>query len=234
MIDGERVLAVVPARGGSKAVPHKNIVPLGGRPLLVWSIVVARAVEAIDRIIVSTDDEAIARVARKEGAEVYVRPPHLATDGALVVDALRNLIETLHGEGETADIMILLEPTCPFRSSDDVESCLEHLVRGGKDSAATFKAAELNPHRAWTLDGGQPSPFIAGANPWLPRQQLPEAYQLNGAVYAFRVGLLPGDTVALLFGEAGAVVMPPERSLDIDTELDFVLAETLLKTGVIQ
>lgn len=234
MLDGERVIAVIPARGGSKAVPHKNIVPLGGKPLIVWSIEVARSVDLIDRIIVSTDDAAIAAVARQHGAEVYHRPPHLATDTALVIDALRHLIETLRAEGETGRALVLLEPTCPFRSHDDVTACIEILVRDGKDSVATFKLADLNPHRAWAIKDGGPSPFITGANPWQPRQKLPLAYQLNGAVYAFRADLLPADTTALLYGQTGAVIMPPERSVDIDNQFDFVVAEALLRRGAWQ
>lgn len=228
MIDGERVIAVIPARGGSKAVPHKNIVPLGGKPLIVWSIEVARSVEFIDRILVSTDDEAIAAIAREHGAEVYHRPPHLATDTALVIDALRHLIETLRAEGESGRVLVLLEPTCPFRSRDDVIACIEQLVREGKDSVATFKSADLNPHRAWTLTEGQPGFFIPGVNPWLPRQQLPEAYQLNGAVYCFRIDRLAATEQGLLFGQTGAVIMPPERSVDINTRADFLMAETML------
>ena len=99
MIDGERVIAVIPARGGSKAVPGKNIAPLDGKPLLVWSIEVAQSVDLIDRVIVSTDDAAIAAVASDHGAEVYHRPAHLAADSALVIDALRHLIVTLEAEG---------------------------------------------------------------------------------------------------------------------------------------
>ena len=231
MIDGERVIAVIPARGGSKAVPHKNIVPLGGKPLIVWSIEIARSVGLVDRTIVSTEDEAIAAVARQQGAEVYRRPPHLATDAALVVDALRDLIETLRVEDEAGRVMVLLEPTCPFRSAADVTACIVELVRDGKDSVATFKPAELNPHRAWVITDGKPSPFIPGADPWQPRQRLPVAYQLNGAVYAFRADTLPIDTTALLYGRTGAVIMPPERSLDIDSEFDFLVAETLLRHG---
>ena len=231
MIDGERVIAVIPARGGSKAVPHKNIVPLGGKPLIVWSIEVARSVEFIDRIIVSTDDEAIAAVAREHGAEVYRRPPYLATDTALVIDALRHLIETLRADGEAGRVLVLLEPTCPFRSRADVIACIEQLVREGKDSVATFKPADLNPHRAWVITDGQPGFFIPGVNPWLPRQQLPEAYQLNGAVYCFRIDRLAATEQGLLFGQAGAVVMPPERSVDINTLADFLMAETILANG---
>jgi CMP-N,N'-diacetyllegionaminic acid synthase len=231
MIDGERVVAVVPARGGSKGVPHKNIVPLGGKPLLAWPIDVAREVEYIDRIIVSTDDEAIAGVARKRGAEVYRRPDKLSTDTSLVIDALRDLIARLHDEGETARVMVLLEATCPFRAAEDVGRCLELLIRQGRDSVATFNEAELNPHRAWTIDHGVPAPFIAGADPWQPRQKLPPAYQLNGAVYAFRTDRLPDDTGALVYGDSAAVIIPAERCLDIDTALDFAMAETLLTRG---
>lgn len=228
MIDDERVIAVVPARGGSKAIPRKNIARVGGTPLVVWSIQTARAIGIIDRTIVSTEDEEIASVAREYGAEVYFRPPRLATDGALIVDTLRDLIETLGAEGESARIMVLLEPTSPFRSSEDVSLCIEQLVRGGRDSVATFKEADLNPHRAWSIAEGSPSVFIPGADPWLPRQSLPQAYQLNGAVYCFWSDRLPRTGQGLLFGRAGAVIMPMERSIDIDTPADLLFAEAVL------
>lgn len=228
MMGRERVIAVIPARGGSKGVPHKNIVLLGGKPLVVWSIETARTVGLIDRIIVSTDDEAIAAVARKGGAEVYRRPAHLASDSALVIDALRDLIDTLTNEGEPGRIMVLLEPTCPLRSGDDVKACIEGVVTGGKDSIATFKEADLNPHRAWAITEGRPVRFIRGANPWLPRQQLPPAYQLNGAVYCFRTDRLGPKDQGLLFGESGSVIMPAERSVDIDGMTDLHFAELVL------
>ncbi|MGC2331998.1 MAG: acylneuraminate cytidylyltransferase family protein [Candidatus Acidiferrales bacterium] len=226
---GKRVIAVIPARGGSKSVPGKNVQPLGGKPLLVWSIEVAQQVSEIDRIIVSTDDTHIASIGRSHGAEVYTRPPHLATDEALVIDALKDLLETLRSEGETPEWVILLEPTCPLRTPDDVRDCLKLVAEGGYDSVATFKEADLNPHRAWRLVDGVPEVFIAGAVPWLPRQKLPKAYQLNGAVYVFRASLLAQETKSLLVGKLGAVLMPRDRSLDIDDSVDFTIAEVLLK-----
>jgi CMP-N,N'-diacetyllegionaminic acid synthase len=228
MIDGRRVIAVIPARGGSKSVPKKNIKPLGGKPLICWSIGVAKATPAVDRVIVSTDSDEIGRVAQTAGAEVYRRPAHLATDEALVIETVRDLIDRLKNEKESASIMVLLEPTCPFRSVDDVQGCLEMLA-AGLDSVATFKDAELNPHRAWRIEGATPQVFIPGAVPWLPRQQLPKAYQLNGAVYVFRTEALGGSSNSLLFGRTGAVLMPPERSVDIDNEIDFMVAEEMLK-----
>src|ERR1700722_13270421 len=107
MLNGERVIAVIPARGGSKSVPGKNIRPLGGKPLLAWSVEIAQQVEEIDRIIVSTDDSEIASVGRIHGAEVYGRPPHLATDDALVIDALKDLLQRLRAEREELEWVIL-------------------------------------------------------------------------------------------------------------------------------
>jgi len=206
VIEGLRVIAVVPARGGSKSIPKKNIRPLGGRPLIAWSIEAARAVPEIDRIIVSTDDPEISRVAQASGAEVYVRPGELATDEALVIDTIRHLIEVLNGQGEPAQIMVLLEPTCPLRSSEDISRCIRQLVEGNLDSVATFKHADLNPHRAWRIVDGKPRSFSDNVDPWQPRQKLPPAFQLNGAVYAFRADRLPQGTNALLYGRTGAVI----------------------------
>jgi N-acylneuraminate cytidylyltransferase len=228
MLNGKRVIAVVPARGGSKSVPGKNIRPLGGKPLLSWSIDVAKQVQEIDRIIVSTDDAQIAEVGRSGGAEIYTRPAHLATDEALVIDALKDLLATLHSEGEEPEWVVLLEATCPLRTPEDVRACLNLVVEGGYDSVATFKEAELNPHRAWRLVDGVPEVFISGAVPWLPRQKLPKAYQLNGAVYVFRARLLAEEAKSLLVGRLGAVLMPRDRSQDIDDSVDFMIVEALL------
>lgn len=229
MINDKRIIAVIPARGGSKTVPGKNIKPLDGKPLIAWSIEVGRSIDEIDRVIVSTDDNMIRAVALEYGAEVYIRPPHLATDEALVIDALRDLIATLKEEGETAEVMVLLEPTCPLRTAEDVRDCLALMVRQGKDSVATFKKADLNPLRAWKVVDGTPTVFIAGAIPWLPRQKLPEAYQLNGAVYAFDINRLQPDSPSLLVGNPGAVLMPADRSVDIDDELDFEIVEVIIR-----
>ena len=209
-------------------MPGKNVKPLGGKPLIAWSVETALQVPDIDRVIASTDDERIAEVVRRYGAEVYLRPSELAGDDSLVIDALRDLSTRLSSEGENAEIMVLLEPTCPFRAIEDVNDCLA-LLRKGYNSAATFKMAALNPHRAWRIVNDRPEPFLRGANPWLPRQSLPAAHQLNGAVYAFETFCLDTDSPGLLFGRIGAVVMPDERSVDIDGPMDFIVAEEVLR-----
>ena len=206
MYSGKRIIAVIPARGGSKSIPKKNIRPLGGKPLLAWSIEAACSVAEIDRVIVSTDDAEISQVAREFGAEVYPRPAELATDEALVIDTIRHLIDVLRAQGELAQVMVLLEPTCPLRSSEDIQQCIRQLVTEDLDAVATFKPADLNPHRAWRIVDDKPLPFNVGIDPWLPRQKLPPAFQLNGAVYAFRADRLPKDTNALLYGRTGAVL----------------------------
>lgn len=224
------VVAVVPARGGSKTVPRKNLRDLGGKPLVTWSIEVANETKAVDRTLVSTDDDEIAAVAREYGGEVIDRPPSLAADDSLVIDAVRHAFERIREDGVEPEYGVLLEPTCPFRVPRDVTRCLE-LLSTGYDSVATFTEAALNPHRAWRIEDDRPEPVIPDADPWLPRQSLPETYQLNGGCYAFDVEELDGDHHALLFGDSGAVTMPPERSVDIDTEVDLATARTLVADG---
>lgn len=234
MIRDERVVAVIPARGGSTTVPRKNLRDLGGKPLVAWPIDVARETEYVDRTLVTTDDAEIASTAREFGAEVADRPPELATDDALVIDALRHLVETLREEGEDAAYLVMLEPTSPLRAVEDVEACLDLLVDEAQthDSVATFTEAELSPHRYWDIDDGVPTPYHENADPWLPRQQQPTAYELTGAVYAFEIDALPDDGTSLLFDEPGAVLMPRERSVDIDTELDLTFAKVLVEEGI--
>ena len=224
----KRIVAIIPARGGSKGVAQKNIRPLGGKPLIAWTIDVAKKIRKIDRVIVSTDCDVIADVAKLYGAEVYIRPAELATDKALVIDTVRHLIGVLKGEGEKADFFLLLEPPAPFREACDVEASLCLLMDNDYDSVATFSEAPLNPHRAWRIDGEKPKLMIPAANPWQPRQYLPPAYKLNGAVYAFRYSRIPQNSQAMLYGRCGAVIMPNERSVDIDTELDFKIAELMI------
>lgn len=230
MFGGRRVIAVIPARGGSKSMHYKNLRDLGGRSLLAWAADTARSSSHVDRIIVSTDDERIASAGREIGIEVYARPAELATDTALVADALRHLWRQLKSEGEAADIFVLLECTSPFRSAQLVDRCIEKLVRDEFDSVATFQEALLNPERAWRIVDGLPEPFIPGTVPWKPRQTLTPAFQLTGAVYAFRPEVFPQDTPSILFGKVGAEIVSDEPFVDIDTEQDLRFANALLNT----
>lgn len=231
MIDGRRVIAVVPARAGSKGVKDKNMRQLGGRPLLAWPILVAKHTPEIDRIIVSTDGEDIADVAKKYRAEVYHRPAPLASDKSPVIEALRDLTRQLLAEGENPEIMVLLEATAPFRTPADITTCIERLVKENLDSIGTFSGAHLNPHRAWSIEDGVARTFISGAVPWLPRQQLPPAWQLTGTVYAFNPLNLPKDTPSILYGRLGAHIVDETANFDIDTETDLKVANALFESS---
>jgi CMP-N,N'-diacetyllegionaminic acid synthase len=228
MFRDHRVIALIPARGGSKSMHYKNLRELGGRSLLAWAVGVGKGSKYVDRIILSTDDERIAKAGRELDIEIYMRPAELATDTALVADVIRHLWATLKSEGEAADIMVLLECTSPFRSSQLVDRCIARLVDDELDSLATFQEASLNPERAWRLVDGLPQPFIEGTVPWKPRQTLTPAYQLTGAVYAFRPDRLPPGSPSILFGRFGAEIVHDEPAIDIDTEQDLRLANALL------
>ncbi|MCC6714603.1 MAG: acylneuraminate cytidylyltransferase family protein [Gammaproteobacteria bacterium] len=231
MIGSLSVVALIPARGGSKTVPRKNLRLLGGRPLLAWAIGTALSTPEIDRVFVSTDDAEIAGVARECGAEIHDRPRELAGDASLVIDTVRHLQSTLRATGHPAAIMVLLEATSPFRTARMVSGCIRRLADGQLDSIATFSPASINPERTWRLENGIPRPFIEGAVPWRPRQQLTPAYQLNGAVYAFRGDRLPAEGPSILFGRMGAEVVSSDEVIDIDDERDFVIANAILESG---
>ncbi len=227
MDDSPRVIAFIPARGGSKGLPRKNIRTLAGKPLLAWTVDLARSMAAIDRVVVSTDDPETAEVSRSYGAEILWRPGHLAGDDALPADVVRDAIRRFRETGIREAIMVYLQPTSPLRGKKDITACLK-LLHNGYNSAATFTEAALHPYQAWRISGGKPFLFVDGFNPWRMRQRLEKAYQLNGAVYAFWMNSFPGRGFSMLPEPCGAVLMPKERSIDIDDMLDFELVEILI------
>lgn len=223
-----KTTALIPARAGSKSVPNKNIAEVGGIPLIGRAIQQAQNTPEIDRIIVSTDGEEIARVAETFGAEVQWRPAHLAEDSSLVIDAIRHHLDVLEQENKTPDVMVLLEPTTPLRKHEHISECIQKLINENLDSVATFREGDLNPHRAWVLDEkGTPSTFLENATPWLPRQALPSVYQLAGAVYAFRPAKLEKNTQSLLYGKTGAVIISKKDGIDIDDLIDLELVRLI-------
>ncbi|MFW6065131.1 MAG: cytidylyltransferase domain-containing protein [Candidatus Natronoplasma sp.] len=225
------VVSIIPARGGSKGVPGKNIKELNGKPLILHSIEHSLEVYSIDRTIVSTDDEEISEVAEEAGAEVIKRPDELARDDSLVIDAIRYTVQEIEKQGDEVDIIVVLEPTSPIRDIEVTERCIEILKEGKADSVATFSETELPPHRIWRIEEDKLEPFIEGANPWLPRQSQPKGYKLNGQVYALTKEILfkHEDSISLLVGEKYPIITPKETAVDIDTEIDFKLVETLLE-----
>jgi len=226
MISGKFILALTPARGGSKGLPGKNIKFFCGKPLLAYPIAIAQESKYIDRILVSTDSHEIAKVAEDFSASVSMRPDHLATDTALVADVIRDLIARLN---EYFDYMVLLEATSPLRTVALVDHCIEQIVTKEADSIATFSRTDPPPARLWKIVNGMANTYLDDANPWLPRQQQDEAFHLNGLVYAFHIrSFLESGSNSIFFGER-ATVVTEEISVDIDTLEDFQLAEYLMR-----
>ncbi|RJF89921.1 acylneuraminate cytidylyltransferase family protein [Oleomonas cavernae] len=217
MIDGQRVLALIPARGGSKRLPGKNVRPFRGRPLIAWSIEAALAAAAVDRLVVSTDDDAIVAAALAAGAEVpFRRPPALAGDGAGSVDVALHALDAL---GDPARILLLLQPTSPLRQAQDIDAALRRLADGAAPAVigVTTPFKPLGYHvRLGAGDKVTPVEVEGGD----------EIRLINGALYAIRVDVL---RQARDFAPPGTVAfeMPFERSIDIDTALDWQLAEAL-------
>ena len=227
-----RTLGIIPARGGSRGIPRKNLYPLHGRPLLAYTIAAARSSRYLSRTILSSDDAEIIAAGRALGVDApFVRPSELAGDrigSALVVRHALQAVE--EQEDVRYEAIVLLEPTAPLRTGADIDAAIELLDTSRADSAVSVCRVEApHPMKMQVIDGGRLLPFMPQC--WregLTRQELPPVYYLNGAVYAVRAELV--RTRGSLWGEWTApLVMPPERSVNIDSMTDLALAETLLR-----
>lgn len=228
-----RVLGLVPARGGSKGVPRKNVRPLGGRPLLAWTAEAALGARTLARVVLSTDDAEIAEVGRACGLDVpFLRPPELARDDTPTLPMMQDVVGRLEAEGERFDAICLLQPTNPFRRSADVDACVDRLVDSGADAVVSVLAvpAEHNPHWVYFRDADGALRLATGEAQPLPRRQLlPAAFHREGSVYVTRRdvlmerGSLYGDRV---LGHE----MDPARSVNIDTLADWARAEALVES----
>ena len=227
-----KVLAVIPARGGSKGVPRKNIRPICGRPLISYTIEHARAAQHLfHRIIVSTDDDEIALVARQYGAEVpFLRPADLARDESPVIPMLQHAANFVEKQdGLRMDWICLLQPTEPFRTVSDLEQCLQLGFAGGCDSViSVVRVFATHPILMKRIEGDQLLPFCLEEREGTRRQEYePPAYMRNGSIYLTRRDVLMEQ--GSIWGRTiRPYVMPLERSVSIDTELDLKLAEIIM------
>jgi len=226
------VVALIPARGGSKGVPRKNICLLAGKPLIAYAIATARASQLIDRVVVSTDDEEIAQVARHWGAEVpFLRPAELAQDDSPEWQTWQHTIRTLDESSPSQEIGVLVcvSPTSPLRAVADVDACISSLLETGADIVISVRNAERNPYfNMVTLDTeGYAGLVIPPVGRVFRRQDAPAVYDLTTVAVAARPEFVMNSS-SLFEGRVRTVVVPSERALDIDTELDFKIAEALL------
>lgn len=226
MFDGKKILALIPARGGSKGVPRKNIRMLGNRPLIGWTIDAAKKSKYIDRLILSSEDEEIISLARECGCEVpFIRPAELASDDA------PGIAPVLHAVGaveEQFDYLVLLQPTSPFRSSEDIDGVIQMCIENDADSCVSVTESEKHP--AWMFriaETGCLESIFDTEDLATHRQHLESVYALNGAVYVVNVKVLCEQKRLLVPGNTLAYPMPHERSFDIDTLFDFRVCEIL-------
>jgi CMP-N-acetylneuraminic acid synthetase len=225
----KKIIAIIPARGGSKGIPRKNIKLLGGKPLIAYSIEAAVKSRYIDRVIVSTEDEEIAEISKKYGAEVIERPLELAQDDTPSLPVFQHVIKYLEeAEKIHPKIIVILQPTSPLRLVEDVDATVEKFLQSNCNSVVSLCEVEHPPHWMYTLsEEDRVMPIIEGAEKVTRRQDAPKVYRLNGAVYvAYRDIIMEENKV--LGNDTRAYIMPPGRSIDIDTEIDLKLAELMM------
>jgi N-acylneuraminate cytidylyltransferase/CMP-N,N'-diacetyllegionaminic acid synthase len=224
-----RILGLVPARGGSKGLPGKNVLPLGGKPMIAWTVAAALQSGVCEDVVVSTDDLAIAQAGREEGAQILVRPDVLARDDTSMIDVVLHALDAQAEAGRDYTHVMLLQPTSPLRESNDLQAAVERLTEAEGRAVVSVCPVQHSPLLTNTLppDGSMSdflAPHIVGAN----RQDLPRYYRLNGAIYLADVAFLRSNRSFIGPGTF-ALVMPRTRSVDVDDELDFALARCLIE-----
>lgn len=222
------LLAVIPARGGSKGIPRKNIKPLAGKPLIAWTIEAAKQANCIDRIIVSTEDDEIASVARAFGADVpFMRPAELAADDTPGIAPVLHAMEQL----PRYDWLLLLQPTSPLRAAADIDGIWAFCQTRGAPSAVSVCSVSKHPYWMYQRDtSDRLQPLIADRPDVTRRQDLPQAYALNGALYLARTAWLQ-ERCGFVGPETLGYMMPEERSVDLDTPYDWRWVEYLIEQG---
>jgi len=230
MFERKKILAVIAARGGSKEVPRKNLRKLADKPLLVWTIEEAGKSSYLDKVILSSEDDEIINIARKSGCDVpFIRPKILSRDNTTAVEVALHAIEELN---ESYDFVVMLQPTSPLRTASDIDGCIELCIKSSSPSCVTVTKNVKHPLWSYSMNSaGILQQFIQADLGKVQRQELPEVFVLNGAVYITRIEWFK-KVQAFVTKETMGYIMPEERSLDIDTEFDILIADFLLKRMV--
>lgn len=224
----DNVVGIIPARGGSKGIPQKNVKDLNGKPLVAHTIEQAEGSDEIDEFYVSTDDRKIKEASQDFGAEVIDRPEELAEDDSATIDAILHAIDTIEESGERADIVICLQPTSPLRTSSDIDKSIEKFREEDCTAVISVKESEHPPFWSLEISDGQLEPVFGEEYIGVRRQELKDTYMPNGAIFVSSRGILK-DVEAFYSEKIAPYVMPGERSLDIDEKIDLKLAELILE-----
>lgn len=229
-----RTLGLIPARGGSQGVPRKNIRALGGKPLIGHTIDAAHQAKLLDRVIVSTDDEEIATIARTLGAEVpFIRPSSLAQSDTPMLPVIVHALETLGAEGWKADAVCLLQPTFPFRRADEIDACVAAFEEQEADCVISVHRVphQFNPHWVFLEKPDKSLELATGEREPIPRrQELPIAFHRSGSVYVSRASVIRGR--GSLYGDRIiGYETPAETACNVDTMDDWARAEALVEAS---
>jgi CMP-N,N'-diacetyllegionaminic acid synthase len=225
MINEKKVLAIIPARGGSKGVPGKNIKLLSGKPLIAWTITEAKKSKFIDRTIVTTDDDKIIKVSKEWGAEVpFKRPEHLSQDDTPGIEPVLHAMDYF----KDYEYIVLLQPTSPLRTVEDIDQSIRMCITNDKDSCVSFTESNSTPYWMYHISSdGKLKQVIDQKNIPYQRQKAEKVYELNGAIYVCSAGLLKRSR-SFIHEDTLPYIMPQERSVDIDTMEDFHFCEYLV------
>jgi CMP-N,N'-diacetyllegionaminic acid synthase len=227
------IVAIIPARGGSKGIPRKNIKLLCGKPLIAYSIQAALESRLIQRIIVSTEDKEILKIATEYKAEVIKRPLKLALDSTPSLPVFQHVIKHLEEkENYIADIIVILQPTSPLRIAADIDDAVQKFLNIKCDSVVSVCETEHPPHWMYTLQHDKLKPLIKEGERILRRQDAPKIYRLNGAIYVTDKNTVM-DQKSVMGNDIRGYIMPSDRSVDIDTQIDFDLAEVLIRQRIL-
>jgi len=229
MYNSQKILAIIPARGGSKGIPHKNIMKINNKPLIAYSIEAAKESKFIDYILVSTDNIEIKNVSLNYGAKVpFLRPEEISNDTAKSIDVVLHAVEYLKNQGEEFHYVVLLQPTSPLRSFEDVDNAIEKLMGKEAESLVSMCEAAENPVLMRVIEDDKLKAFVEFKGDNLRRQDLPKFYIFNGAIYINSIEMLLKEKIFV--NEATIpYVMDSKKSIDIDNMLDAKLTELILR-----
>ena len=231
MYKDRKILAVITARGGSKGIPRKNVKELAGKPLITYSIEVAKNSKYLTRCIVSTDDQEIIDIAQKYGADIpFIRPDELAKDDSTSLDVVNHALGWLkENNNEEYDYLMILQPTSPLRTSEDIDACIKKAINTNADSVMSMKELEdFSPKKLKKINNDLISPYFKDEGNFSARRQdLDKMYKRNCAIYLTKTEFIKQND---LFGKVSRTyIMPEERSIDINQLIDFELAEFWIK-----
>ena len=229
MMNDKKILAIIPARGGSKGIPHKNIKDLNGKPLISYSIEEANKSKYIDKLVVSTEDSEIADTSKKFGADVpFLRPKELSKDSTSGIDPILHAVNWFKDKGYNFDYVMCLQCTSPFRKHSQIDEAIEMLMEKDSDSIVSVCESEVTPYWMKRIEDGKLKNFLDDSIFYARRQDAPKIYRLNGAIYLAHTQILL-DTKNWYTENTLPYIMDEMSSIDIDNMLDFKFAEFLMK-----